>query len=89
MDKFEYCMLRSGAGYMENGIFLILPNGTQDKLHGKKEIFADGKICLELNHLGSDGWEVCSATAFVKGGDTYQTWTLKRRIVEQQSPSKE
>ena len=80
MEKFEYCLLQSGSGYLENGIFLILPDGTQKKLHGKKELFNEGKLCLELNQLGLDGWEICGATAYVKGGDTYQTWTLKRRI---------
>ena len=85
MEKYEYCLLQSGAGYLENGIFLILPNGTQKKLHGKKELFIDGKLCIELNQLGMDGWEVCGATAYVKGGETYKTWTLKRRLFEQQS----
>jgi hypothetical protein len=76
---FEYCLLQSGTGYLESGVFLISSDGTQKKLHGKKELFTDVKLCLELNHLGRDGWEICGATTFVKGGNTFQTWTLKRR----------
>jgi hypothetical protein len=75
MEKYEYCLLHSGTGYLESGIFLIFPDGTQKKLHGKKELFPDVKLCLELS------WEVCGATTYVKGGEPYQTWTLKRRMV--------